>query len=130
VRPPLPFVPGIEVCGRVVELGAGISGCRIDDRVIGMPALPHGGLAERALLPAEALFPAPEGLDDAEAAALTDAFQTAYVGLSRRAALRAGETVLVHAAAGGWARLPSRWPRLSGPASSASSAARPRSVPP
>jgi NADPH:quinone reductase len=101
VRPPLPFVPGIEVCGRVVEVGAGVTGCRVGDRVVGMPALPHGGLAEQALLPADALFPAPEALDDAEAAALTVAFQTAYVGLTRRAALRAGETVLVHAAAGG-----------------------------
>ena len=101
VRPPLPFVPGIEVCGRVVAVGTGGSGCRVGDRVVGMPALPHGGLAERALLPAEALFPAPEALDDAEAAALTVAFQTAYVGLTRRAALRPGETVLVHAAAGG-----------------------------
>ncbi len=101
VRPPLPFVPGIEVCGRVVEVGAGVGGCRVGDRVVGMPAPPHGGLAERALLPAEALFPAPEALGDAEAAALTVAFQTAYVGLARRAALRSGETVLVHAAAGG-----------------------------
>ena len=52
VRPPLPFVPGIEVCGRVVEVGAGVGGCRVGDRVVGMPALPHGGLAEQALLPA------------------------------------------------------------------------------
>lgn len=101
VRPPLPFVPGIEVCGRVAEVGAGVGGFRVGDRVVGLPVPQHGGLAEHALLPAEALFPAPESLADAEAAALTVAFQTAYVGLTRRAALRPGETVLVHAAAGG-----------------------------
>ena len=101
VRPPLPYVPGVEVCGRVVEVGPGVSGVSVGDRVIGMPALPHGGLAERALLPAPALFPAPEHLDDAEAAALTIGYQTAYVGLVRRAGLRAGESLLVQAASGG-----------------------------
>ena len=68
VRPALPFMPGIEVCGRVVEVGAGVSGCRVGDRVVGMPAPPHGGLAEQALMPGRALFAAPESLDDAEAA--------------------------------------------------------------
>ena len=43
VRPPLPFVPGIEVCGRVVEVGAGVAGCRVGDRVVGMPVPQHGG---------------------------------------------------------------------------------------
>ena len=101
VRPPLPYVPGVEVCGRVVEVGAGVQDVAVGDRVVGMPALPHGGLAERALVPAPALFAAPDSLDDAEAAALTIGYQTAYVGLTRRAGLRAGETLLVHAASGG-----------------------------
>lgn len=101
VRPPLPYVPGVEVCGHVVEVGDGVAGVAPGDRVVGMPALPHGGLAERALLPADGMFPAPVALDDAEAAALTIGYQTAYVGLTRRAALRRGETLLVHAAAGG-----------------------------
>ena len=101
VQPPLPYVPGVEVCGRVVEVGAGVEGVAAGDRVVGMPALPHGGLAQRALVPAPALFAAPESLDDAQAAALTIGYQTAYVGLARRAGLRAGETLLVHAAAGG-----------------------------
>jgi NADPH2:quinone reductase len=101
VQPPLPYVPGVEVCGRVVEVGAGVEGVRVGDRVVGMPSLPHGGLAERAPIPAPALFPAPDALDDAEAAALTIGYQTAYVGLVRRARLQPGEILLVHAAAGG-----------------------------
>lgn len=101
VQPPLPYVPGVEVCGRVVEVGAGVDVGLIGDRVVGMPSPPHGGLAEQALIPISALFPAPESLDVAEAAAFTIAYQTAYVGLVRRAGLRAGETLLVHAASGG-----------------------------
>src|SRR6478752_2809878 len=94
VQPPLPFVPGVEVCGRVVEVGAGVEGVRVGDRVVGMPSLPHGGLAARAPIPAPALFPAPDALDDAEAAALTIGYQTAYVGLVRRAGLQPGEILL------------------------------------
>jgi NADPH:quinone reductase len=101
VRPPLPFIPGIEVCGRVVQVGAGVDGVRVGDRVVGTPAPAHGGLAQRALLPGTATFPAPASLDDAQAACLTVAYQTAYVGLVRRAGLSAGQTLLVHAASGG-----------------------------
>ncbi|HEY1180493.1 MAG TPA: zinc-binding dehydrogenase, partial [Phytomonospora sp.] len=57
--------------------------------------------AEYAAIPAAAVHPAPEALDDAAAAALTVAYQTAWFGLHRRAAVRPGEKLLVHAAAGG-----------------------------
>nr|BFD89044.1 NADPH:quinone oxidoreductase family protein [Kitasatospora sp. Xyl93] len=95
VRPPLPFTPGVELCGEVVD------GARRGERLIGNPVLPHGAFAEYALLDAAAAFPAPEALDDAEAAALHIGYQTAWFALHRRARLRAGETLLVHAAAGG-----------------------------
>ncbi|MDQ0778912.1 NADPH2:quinone reductase [Streptomyces aurantiacus] len=91
VRPPLPFTPGVEICGET------------DDgrRVVANPALPYGGFAEYAVADAAALLPAPESLDDAEAAALHIGYQTGWFGLHRRARLEAGETLLVHAAAGG-----------------------------
>ncbi|MEU1422803.1 NADPH:quinone oxidoreductase family protein [Kitasatospora sp. NPDC005751] len=95
VRPPLPFTPGVELCGEVV------AGERAGERLIGTPLLPAGAFAEYALLDAAAAFPAPAALDDAEAAALHIGYQTAWFALHRRAALRAGETLLVHAAAGG-----------------------------
>ncbi|TPG19431.1 NADPH:quinone oxidoreductase family protein [Pedococcus bigeumensis] len=101
VRPDLPFTPGVEVCAEVLDLGEGVSGFAVGDRVVGTTAVPHGGLAEQALMPASGAFPAPESLADAEASALTIGYQTAYVGLVRRAGLQAGETLLVHAAAGG-----------------------------
>ncbi|MFJ5265313.1 NADPH:quinone oxidoreductase family protein [Streptomyces sp. NPDC088387] len=91
IRPPLPFTPGLEICGETED----------GRRVIANPALPYGGLAEYALADARALLPAPESLDDAEAAALHIGYQTGWFGLHRRAGLEAGETLLVHAAAGG-----------------------------
>ncbi|HEY9372961.1 NADPH:quinone oxidoreductase family protein [Streptomyces sp.] len=91
VRPPLPFTPGVEICAET------------DDgrRVIATTALPYGGFAEYAVADAATVLPAPEALDDAEAAALHIGYQTAVFGLHRRAALQEGETLLVHAAAGG-----------------------------
>ncbi|MFF9508302.1 NADPH:quinone oxidoreductase family protein [Streptomyces sp. NPDC014724] len=91
VRPPLPFTPGVEVCGRTAD----------GRRVLATPALPNGGFAEYVVADESALLPAPETLDDAEAAALHIGYQTGWFGLHRRAHLRAGETLLVHAAAGG-----------------------------
>ncbi|MER6675504.1 NADPH:quinone oxidoreductase family protein [Streptomyces sp. NPDC000983] len=91
VRPPLPFTPGVEICGETED----------GRRVIANPALPHGGFAEYAVADAAALLPAPDSLDDAEAAALHIGYQTGWFGLHRRAGLEAGETLLVHAAAGG-----------------------------
>ncbi|MEH1058281.1 NADPH:quinone oxidoreductase family protein [Micromonospora sp. CPCC 206171] len=101
VKPELPFTPGVELCGEVVALGEGVGGFALGDRVLGGATLPYGGFAEFALLAAAATFPAPAELDDAEAAALYIGYQTGWFGLHRRAGLRAGETLLVHAAAGG-----------------------------
>ncbi|MGW0790502.1 NADPH:quinone oxidoreductase family protein [Streptomyces sp. NPDC002911] len=91
VRPPLPFTPGVEVCGETED----------GRRVLATPALPQGGFAEYVVADTAALLPAPEALDDAEAAALHIGYQTGWFGLHRRAHLQAGETLLVHAAAGG-----------------------------
>jgi NADPH2:quinone reductase len=101
VRPPLPFTPGIELCGEVVAVGAGVDGLAVGDRVLGGSSLPSGALADLAVMNASSVFPAPEGLDDAEAAAFFITYQTGWFGLHRRARLAAGETLLVHAAAGG-----------------------------
>ncbi|MFD6425511.1 NADPH:quinone oxidoreductase family protein [Streptomyces sp. NPDC060198] len=91
VRPPLPFTPGVEICGETED----------GRRVLATPALPHGGLAEYVVVDETALLPAPDALDDAEAAALHIGYQTGWFGLHRRARIQPGETLLVHAAAGG-----------------------------
>lgn len=100
-RPELPFVPGIELCGDVVALGDGVTEgerVRVGDRVVGSKI---GVLAQYATVPVQAVHPAPSALDDAQAAALTIAYQTAWFGLHQRGGLQAGQTLLVHAAAGG-----------------------------
>ena len=101
VRPPLPFTPGIELCGEIVAVGPDAEGLAVGDRVLGGSSLPAGAYAELAVMNASSVFPAPEGLDDAEAAAFFITYQTGWFGLHRRARLAAGETLLVHAAAGG-----------------------------
>jgi NADPH2:quinone reductase len=101
IRPPLPFTPGVELCGRVEALGEGVTGLDSAARVITPAALPGGAFAQYAVVPAAGVLPAPEALDDAEAAALHIGYQTGWFALHRRAAIRPGETLLVHAAAGG-----------------------------
>jgi NADPH:quinone reductase len=101
VRPPLPFTPGVELCGEVITLGEGVTGFAAGDRVLGASVLPSGGLAEYALMDAADAHAAPASLDDAAAASLHIAYQTGWFGLHRRARLQAGEVLLVHAGAGG-----------------------------
>src|SRR6266849_5193063 len=99
VRPPLPYTPGIELCGEVVSSGPGVTGYAPGDRIIGGPS--GGAFAELARVNADTALPAPDGLDDAEAAAFFITYRTGWFGLHRRAHLAAGETLLVQAAAGG-----------------------------
>ncbi len=98
-KPPLPFVPGMDLAGEVVELGPEVSGFRKGYAVAG--TVRPGALAEFAAVPAENLRPKPEIYSFAEAAAYPIAYLTAWVSLVRRANLQAGETLLVHGASGG-----------------------------
>jgi NADPH:quinone reductase len=99
-KPPLPFTPGLEVCGTVLEAPIA-SAFSPGQRVIALPALPFGGLAERCVAEAADVFAVPDSLDDVTAAALPVTYQTGWFGLYRRAGLQGDETVLVHAGAGG-----------------------------
>lgn len=101
VRPPLPFTPGSEVCGRVVALGAGAPPDLAGRRVIGVPAFGPGGFTECTVADAAMVHPIPDTLDDHRAAALHITYQTGHLALAHRARLAAGETLLVHAGAGG-----------------------------
>ncbi len=101
VKPELPFTAGVELCGEVVALGEGVDAFQVGERVIGGAALPYGGFGELALMDAATTFPAPEALSDAEASSLYIGYQTGWFALHRRAHIQPGETLLVHAAAGG-----------------------------
>lgn len=97
-RPPLPFTPGCEV-GGVVITAPPSSGLRPGDHVAAYCA--DGGFAEYALAPAHLTFATEQLLDHDQAAALLLNYHTAYFALVTRGRLAAGETVLVHGAAGG-----------------------------
>ncbi|QDQ93837.1 NADPH:quinone oxidoreductase family protein [Rhodococcus sp. WB9] len=101
IKPPLPFTPGVELCGDVLEVGDGVTRFAVGDRVIGNPNLPGGGFAQMAVMDEANTFAAPSALDDAEASALSIGYQTSWFALHRRTQLKPGETLLVHAAAGG-----------------------------
>ncbi len=99
-RPDLPFTPGAEVSGTVSQVGEGVD-LREGSRVLATPPLPNGGFAERVAVPAESVFAIPDDMPFDAAAAMHIVYQTAYFALHRRASLKEGETVLVHAGAGG-----------------------------
>lgn len=98
VKPPLPFVPGIEVAG-VVRSAPEESGLRAGMRVAATTAF--GGFAELAVAPAFVTFEIPDTMSFDAAAGFVVNYETAHLALTRRGRLRAGETVLVHGAAGG-----------------------------
>ena len=98
VRPDLPFVPGLEVAG-VVRSAPSPSGLRSGTRVAAF--MFGGAFAEEAVADPAMVVPVPDGLDLTAAAGLVLNYQTAWFALHRRAALRAGEWVLVHGAGGG-----------------------------
>src|SRR5947208_10826249 len=97
VRPPLPYTPGIELCGEVLAAGPGVTGIAPGDRLVGAPI--GGAFAELTLMNAATALPAPDGLDDAEAAAVFVTYQTGGLGLHRRAPAARGQPLRVDAAA-------------------------------
>ena len=100
VRPELPYSPGMEVLGVVEAAGEGAESF-VGRRVAATTKMAIGGYAELAVCPAVAAFDMPPEVPMPDAAALFFPFHLAWIGLFDRAELLAGETVLIHAAAGG-----------------------------
>lgn len=99
-RLPLPYIPGTDVAGEVEAVASGVTHVHRGDRVFGR-SINGGGYAEKACLPAHETIPLPDNLSFAEGAAIPVPFYTAYVAVHHKAALKAGETVLVSAGGGG-----------------------------
>jgi NADPH2:quinone reductase len=95
-----PFVPGMEVAGEVLAVGAATSGFAVGDRVAAI-LTGFGGFAERVAVTSDYVFKMPANLSFDVAACIPSVYATAYYGLVSRARLVTGETVLVLAAAGG-----------------------------
>ncbi|MFJ4202896.1 zinc-binding alcohol dehydrogenase family protein [Streptomyces sviceus] len=98
--PGLPFVPGLEVSGRVRALGEGVRGLSVGQEVTAALTV-GGGYADVAVADAANVFPLPSGVDPRTAATLPAVLPTAYALVHTVGRLKAGETVLVQGAAGG-----------------------------
>jgi NADPH:quinone reductase len=98
-RPPV--TPGAEVAGRVLAVGDGVTSVAPGDRVSALSPTALGGFAAAAVLPESGACRIPEDLPAEAAACLLVTYHTAYISLIRRAQVRQGEWVLIHAGAGG-----------------------------
>jgi NADPH2:quinone reductase len=99
LKPELPFTPGMEAAGDVVEVESTAKGVSVGDRVI--VKMRHGAYADEAVVTASQLTPLPSNFDYAEGATFLAAHGTAYHGLVDRGQLQPGEVLLVHGAGGG-----------------------------
>ncbi|MCW1950625.1 MAG: NADPH:quinone oxidoreductase family protein [Octadecabacter sp.] len=97
--PPTPFTLGMEVCGTVQALGAGVTTPKVGTRVAVFGG--QGGLAEQGVFPASLCREVPDAMSSQAAAGFQVAYGTSHLALTRRAKLQAGETLLVMGAAGG-----------------------------
>ena len=98
-KPPLPFIPGLELAGTVLALGPGTEGPAPGTRVAVYAG--RGGLAEKGCFPVASLLPIPDTMSMAQAAGFQIAYGTSHLALAHKARLQPGETLLVLGAAGG-----------------------------
>lgn len=98
-KPPLPFIPGFEIAGTIAEVGEGVTGLEVGDRVIGLVSV--GGYADEAVVEAANVYPIPDMMSFEAAAGFPIAYGTSHGALDWRADLKPGETLLVLGAAGG-----------------------------
>ncbi|MDG5495826.1 quinone oxidoreductase [Niveispirillum sp. BGYR6] len=110
---PLPFTPGMEGAGRVLAVGPGVDYLAPGDRV-GYGNSPLGAYAEQRLIPAERLIKLPDWLDDQTAAAMLLQGLTAQYLLRQTYMVKPGDTILIHAAAGGVGLLVCQWAKALG----------------
>lgn len=99
LKPALPFSPGGEMAGEVLEVGEKVTRFKPGDRVAGLTG--YGAFAEEIVAPEQNLLPIPEAMPDEKAAAFSMVYGTSYYALKQRANIQPGETLLVLGASGG-----------------------------
>ncbi|MDX1599466.1 MAG: NADPH:quinone oxidoreductase family protein [Marinobacter sp.] len=99
LKPSLPFSPGGEMAGEVIEVGDKVTRFKPGDRVAGLTG--YGAFAEEIVAPEQNLLPIPDAMPDEKAAAFSMVYGTSYYALKQRANLQPGETLLVLGASGG-----------------------------
>jgi NADPH:quinone reductase len=110
---PMPSGLGGEGCGVVEEVGPGVADLKVGDRVA-YAGGPLGAYCEERVFPADRLVPVPDGITDQEAAAMMLKGMTAWYLIRRTHVVNAGETILVHAAAGGVGLIACQWAKSLG----------------
>lgn len=99
VKPAVPFVPGSEITGRIVETGPGVDASIVGRRVFA--PVPNGGFADEVVASANRILPIPDALSDGQGATFMQSYLTAWFAFTRRTQVQAGRTMLVLGAGGG-----------------------------
>ncbi|TGN40094.1 NADPH:quinone oxidoreductase family protein [Marinobacter confluentis] len=99
LKPTMPFSPGGEMSGEVIEVGEKVTRFKPGDRVAGLTG--YGAFAEEVIVPEQNILPIPESMSDEKAAAFSMVYGTSYYALKQRANIQPGETLLVLGASGG-----------------------------
>jgi NADPH:quinone reductase-like Zn-dependent oxidoreductase len=99
LKPTMPFSPGGEMSGEVIEVGDKVTRFKPGDRVAGLTG--YGAFAEEVIVPEQNILPIPESMSDEKAAAFSMVYGTSYYALKQRANIQPGETLLVLGASGG-----------------------------
>lgn len=97
-KPGLPYIPGGEIAGTVLETADDVQHVRAGERVAAL--ISAGGYAEQAVMPASNVWPIPDGMSDETALAVTSTYGSIYTALEWSARLQPAETLLVHGAGG------------------------------
>lgn len=99
VKPARPFAPGAECAGRIVAVGAAVSGFKVGDHVCAYVG--YGGAQERVAVKAQSVIPVPDGVSSEQAAAIIVTYGTVLYAFRERSSLAPGETLVVTGATGG-----------------------------
>ena len=99
LKPSMPFSPGGEMAGEVIEVGEKVTRFKPGDRVAGLTG--YGAFAEEVIVPEQNILPIPESMSDEKAAAFSMVYGTSYYALKQRANIQPGESLLVLGASGG-----------------------------
>jgi NADPH:quinone reductase len=110
---PMPSGLGSEAAGIIEQVGSGVSGLKAGDRVA-YAGGPLGAYSEARVMPADRLVPVPAGITDSQAAAMMLKGMTAWYLIRRTHAVKKGETILIHAAAGGVGLIVCQWAKHLG----------------
>ena len=99
IKPPVPYRPGSEIVGRITEVGSGVEGLSVGQRVFA--PIGQGGFSDTAVVAASRALPIPDALSDGQGATFMQSYLTAWFAFHHRAVIQPGDTMLVLGAGGG-----------------------------